>query len=176
MRGCGQRNAPISRASAWRWRRYTTGNKPRDQSTLIKEYHYYDKFWDMYAHRGGSPSKKNDVRNGLYCTGWSDHICSVPSGFLPCFPIVSCTAASAHTMLSSSSDLTLYMPDPHCMKWYSSMRMFLLGARPMVGTMSLADDFLVSAGRSGVVVFGLEGLFGQNVCVADLDVDRVLGI
>jgi hypothetical protein len=46
----------------------------------------------------------------------------------------------------------------------------------MVGTMSLADDFLVSAGRSGVVVFGLEGLFGQNVCVADLDVDRVLGI
>ena len=70
-----------------------------------------------YTQPGRPVSKQNEVRSGLYCTGCSDHICSVPSAFLPCLPIVSWTIASAHTMLSSSSDRTLYTPDPHCIRW-----------------------------------------------------------
>jgi len=46
----------------------------------------------------------------------------------------------------------------------------------MVGTMSLADDFLVRAGRSIVAVFGIEGLLGEKGCVADLGEDMVFGI
>lgn len=54
--------------------------------------------------------------------------------------------------------------------------MFLLGARPIVGTMSLADDFLLKAGRSIIGVFGVDGLSGEKGCAADLGEDMVLGI
>lgn len=106
---CGDRNAPHQHGMAWRvlqvQHRQDTA-RPISFRGIRNISHYYKAF-SMYSHRGEPSSMKNDARNGLYCTGLSEYICSVPSGFLPCRPISSCTIASAHTMLSSSSDLTL---------------------------------------------------------------------
>jgi len=49
--------------------------------------------------------------------------------------------------------------------------MVLLGALPMVGTMSLAEDFFDRTGLSVIGIVGIDGSVGdEKSCVADLEV------
>lgn len=131
-----------------------------------------------------SDLKKNDVRIGLNCIGCSEYAVSVPSGFLPCRPMLSYTIASAHTMLSSSSDRTLNTPDPYLSLWYSSNCTGRLDARPIVSITFFDDDFLVSLGRSISGDVGIRGVFpgvdavfersGRVVCRDTASVDILL--